>query len=321
MKKGLRGIGEKKVAGRRKGIRPGKVFIYALALAALGGSGYLLYDRIRKRKSGGSRISSNRTDSIADEIVNTIPTADHVSASNAMTTTAKPSKRTKATDNFPLKKGSKGARVMQLQQALISKGASIQADGKFGPETLAALRAAGYSDSVDESIFSQITAGQASTIHIVFNPGDLARKLYRAADMRNVQEVVNILQQIKTVSEYSAVNDYYKKLGFISRTIVTHLLDSAFKNEAAALQSIKDEFRRIGLKVNELGIWSLQGIQLYKDLITIRPTIVIDGWDNRIPVKGNTILGDEVKIENGMTWFRSVDRTVLRVPTQDVRYT
>lgn len=321
MKKGLRGIREKKVAGRRTGIRPGKVFIYALALAALGGSGYLLYDRIRKRKSGGSRISSNSTDSIADEIVNTITTADNVSASNAVTTTAKPSKRAKATDNFPLKKGSKGARVMQLQQALISKGASIQADGIFGSETLAALRAAGHSDSVDESIFSKITAGQAGTIHIVFNPGDLARKLYRAADMRNVQEVVNILRQVKTVSEYSTVNDYYKKLGFISRTIVTHLLDSAFKNEETALQSIKDEFKRIGLKVNELGIWSLQGIQLYKDLITIRPTIVMDGWDNRIPVKGNTILGDEVKIENGMTWFRSVDRTVLRVPTQDVKYT
>ena len=77
----------------------------------------------------------------------------------------------------------------------------------------------------------------------------------------------------------------------------------------------------MGLKVDSGGTWSLQGIRLYKDIITLRQTIVTDSRNNRIQVNRNTILGDEIKIENGLTWFRSVDDSVLSVPTQDVRYT
>ena len=77
----------------------------------------------------------------------------------------------------------------------------------------------------------------------------------------------------------------------------------------------------MGLKVSSTGTWSLQGIRLYKDLITIRETVVIDARNNRIPVRKNTILGDELEVANGMTWFKSIDNSVLKVPTQDVKYT
>ena len=33
----------------KKGVKPARVFIYALALAALGGGGFSVYDRIKKR--------------------------------------------------------------------------------------------------------------------------------------------------------------------------------------------------------------------------------------------------------------------------------
>ncbi|SKC47209.1 peptidoglycan-binding domain-containing protein [Ohtaekwangia koreensis] len=313
-RKGLRGTDRNKSSKARKSIRPGKIFIYALALAALGGGGYLLYSRARKKKSI-SNFSSDATDLISYET----PVTD-TTTSAASSTKAKASTRSKSNDDFPLKKGSRGTRVTVLQQALIKNGAAIKADGKFGPATLAALKAAGYSDSIDESSFANITGQAPSSLLIVFNPGELARKLFNAANLGKDQEVVSMLQQIKTVSEYSTVNEYYKKLSIVSKTIVTHLLDYAFKLDAAAQMLIKKEFTRIGLKVNDSGVWSLQGIQLYKDLMTIRQTIVIDAMNNRIPVSRNTILGDEVKIENGMTWFRSVDRSILRVPTQDVKY-
>jgi hypothetical protein len=307
-RKGLRGTNHR-TGKARKAIHPGKVFIYGLALAALGGGGYLLYSRVRK-----NRNANNVTSNVAQEDF------DSDSAASNTTTTVSTSKpkaslRSKSNDDFPLKKGSRGARVTQLQQALIKKGATIKADGKFGTATQAALKAAGYSESI-----SQITGQTSSAVMIVFNPSELARKLFNAANQKKDQDVLSMLKQINTVSEYSAVNEYYKKLSIISKTMVTHLLNYAFKDDEVTQILIKKEFTRIGLKVNDAGVWSLQGIELYKDLITIRPTIVIDAWSNRIPVKGNTILGDEIRIANGMTWFRSVDRSILRVPTQDVKY-
>jgi hypothetical protein len=156
---------------------------------------------------------------------------------------------------------------------------------------------------------------------VVFNPSALANSLYSAAQSKNLEQVIGVLKQLKTVSDYSSVNEYYKKQSFISRTIVTDLLDYAFKSNEAAKTQIKNEFLRVGLKVSSTGSWSLQGIRLYKDLITIRATVVTDGQNNRIPVRKDTILGDELEVANGMTWFRSIDNSTLRVPTQDVKYT
>lgn len=315
-RKGLRGT-DTPSGKQKKAIHPAKVFIYGLALAALGGGGYLLYTRVRKNKDRNDETSSvTDTDFVtSDNAVNNATVTATSSTSKIRT-----SVRSKSSDDFPLKKGSKGARVVQLQQALIKKGASIKADGKFGAATLSALKAAGYSESIDATSFSLITGQSATTIQVVFNPSELARKLFNAANLKKDQDVLSMLKQINTVNEYSAVNEYYKKLSIVSKTIVNHLLNYTFTDDAVVQALIKKEFTRIGLKVNDAGVWSLQGIELYKDLITIRPTIVVDAWNNRIPVKGNTILGDEIRIANGMTWFRSVDRSILRVPTQDVKY-
>ena len=319
-KKGLRGIESNGQKGKAKRpVRPSRIFIYALAIAALGGGGYLLYDHFRRRELTNANSSVMvDTDTVAS---GNVANSQSVYTSNTTTTTSKrkSNTRTVANDNFPLKRGSKGSRVIKLQEALIKNGASIKADGIFGSATQSALKAQGYNITVDEAAFTRLT-GSEPALKIVFNPAELAKKLLSAASRRSDQDVIYILQQIKTVNEYIAVNEQYKKLQLISKTIVTQLLDYTFKGNEAASEAIKVEFLRIGLKVNDAGVWSLQGIQLYKDLITIRPTIVLDDWNNRFPVKGNTILGDEVKVENGMTWFRSIDRTILKVPTQDVKY-
>jgi peptidoglycan hydrolase-like protein with peptidoglycan-binding domain len=317
-KNGLRGIGSNGQKGKAKRpVRPSRIFIYALAIAALGGGGYLLYDHFRKRK-----LTKDNSSGIVDTVHSgNGATTDNVYTSDTTTTASKKKSttRTIANDDFPLKKGSRGSRVIQVQNALIKKGAAIKADGIFGTATQSALKAQGYSITVDETAFTKLT-GSTPALQVIFNPAELAKKLLSATNRKSVPDVQYILQQIKTVNEYTAVNEQYKKLLLISKTIVTHLLDYAFEDDEAARELIKVEFLRIGLRVNEAGVWSLQGIQLYKDLITIRPTVVIDAWENRLPVKGNTILGDELKVENGMTWFRSVDRTILKVPTQDVKY-
>jgi hypothetical protein len=302
----------------RKGVKPAKVFIYALALAAFGGGGYLIYDRIKRKRS--QDVPEDNQDTI---IINNNLPASYSTSTRAGSRTS----GAKRNDNFPLKRGSRGSLVTMLQQALAKIiGASAMndnggVDGQFGPGTARALKVAGYPEVIDETIFNKITGSPASSIQIVFNPNDIAVKLYRAAQSKNSNAVLSELKKIKTVSDYSSVNVYYKKQSFISKTIVTDLLDLAFKGNEDAREQIRNEFLRIGLKSDDSGKWSLQGVPLFKDLITLRETIVTDGHNNRIPVRRNTILGDEVKVQNGMTWFRSIDRSVLKVPTQDVKYT
>jgi hypothetical protein len=301
----------KKSQGKKSAVKPAKVFIYALALAALGGGGYLVYDRIKRKKlAEQNQLPSDNNDTII--INNTLPASFSTITSRILSS---------ASDSFPLKRGSRGTRVIMLQQALAKTTPSIMIDGQFGPQTAGALKTAGYPEIVDEILFNKITGSAKGSVQVVFNPSALAESLYKGAQAKNLAQVMDILKQLKSVTEYSAVNEYYKKQSFISKTIVTDLLEYAFKGNEAAKVQIRNEFLRIGLKVSSTGTWSLQGIRLYKDLVTIRETVVTDARNNRIPVRRNTILGDELEVANGMTWFKSIDNSILKVPTQDVKYT
>jgi len=304
-------IPAKKAPAKKKGVKPTKVFIYALALAALGGGGYLVYDRLKKRKAMEQNQIPSEASSDTIIINNTLPTSYASYTSRAVSS---------GSDNFPLKRGSKGSRVSLLQQALAKTSPGISVDGQFGPQTASALKSAGYPETVNETTFNKITGGSGS-LTVVFNPSVLAENLYGGAQSQNIGQVLSVLKQLKSVGDYSSVNEYYKKQSFIAKTIVTDLLEYAFKTNEAAKAQIRNEFLRIGLKVSSTGTWSLQGIRLYKDLITIRETIVTDAQNNRIPVRRNTILGDELEVANGMTWFKSIDNNILKVPTQDVKYT
>ena len=260
VKKGRKGVNSRsrQKTSRRK-VKAGKVFVYALALAALTGGSYLAYDTIKRKRR-------NNQNSLPPDIIinNNLPSGERLSL---------PAAKTSASRNT----------------------------------------------STNSLAVNRQTS--STSLQVVFNPADIAARLYRAAQQKSINEVLTILKEIKSVQDYSSVNDYYKKQSFISRTIVTDLLDYAFKSSEANKRLIRDEFLRIGLKVNSSGIWSLQGLRLYKDLITLRDSVVIDSKNNRIPVKKNTILGDEMEIANGMTWFRSIDNTILKVPTRDVKYT
>lgn len=307
---------KKKASTKKQGVKPVKIFIYALALAALGGGGYLVYDRMKRKRQDEQTTDDPDQDTII--INNNLP------ASFASSTSRSGSA---SNNNFPLKRGSRGSRVTALQQALTkiigiaAMNANGGIDGQFGSGTANALKMAGYPEVIDEATFNKLTGNSGQTLPVVFNPSDIALKLYRAAQSKNIYGVLTQLTLIKSVSDYSSVNEYYKKQGFISKTIVTDLLDYAFKLNENSKEKIRNEFQRIGLKTDDSGRWSLQGVPLFKDLITLRETFVIDAQNNRIPVRKNTILGDEIRNQNGMTWFKSIDNSILKVPTQDIKYT
>ena len=228
-------------------------------------------------------------------------------------------------DEFPLKRGSLGNRVTLLQQGLQSiLGAEkfrqfTEVDGKFGPGTAKALQEAGYPTVVYKDDYDRITSGQ---LQIVFNPQELARNLYFSARAKNLSSVISYLKQIKDTTQYSAVNNYYKKENVNNgSTIVTDLLNYAFKYDSAAKEKIRTEFRRMGLKQDPTTQkWSLSGLNGIRDIVTITNTFVMDRAGNRFPVKRNTILGDEIRIQNGLTFFKTIDNTEGAVPTHHVRY-
>jgi hypothetical protein len=167
-------------------------------------------------------------------------------------------------------------------------------------------------------LFNQIVNNQPT---IVFNPQDLAQKLYNSANAKDSNGVMSILRQIQDTTQYSAVNQSYKSIGFISKTIVTHLLDQAFVNDSLTKERIKAEFLRMGLKLDaSSGRWSLSGLAGFRDIITITDTYVIDRNKNRIPVRKNTILGDEQQVSNGMTMFKAIDNSMAVVPSDHVKY-
>ncbi len=280
-----------------RGISAQKVFLCALGVGIAGGVAYYLYEKRKKRQE---------TENDAGTVNNNSQNIYNIFSNGS------------GNDSFPLKRGSKGARVRQLQQALKQNDPSIKVDSIFGKGTESALLAAGYGKKVDEALFNQIVSNEPA---ILFNPQELAEKLYGSAQSRNIESVLSVLKQIKDVSQYTAVNNYYKKQGFISTTIVTNLLDKAFAADSLAKQRIQSEFLRMGLKHHEdSGKWSLQGFSAYRDIITVTDTYIIDQQQNKIKVARNTILGDEQEVANGLTLFRAIDNTMAMVPTRDVKY-
>lgn len=281
-----------------------RVVIYALGIGAVGGAIYYTVQGLRNKREaeGGHTPEAQKSSGTTYNVYN--------SGSQG--------------DSFPLKRGSRGQRVKQLQQALaniigmaeMNRNGGI--DGIFGRGTENALMLANYPKVVSEDLFKQIVENIPT---IVFDPTSLAQRLYSFANLQNLSGVLEVLKQIKSVAEYSSVNEAYKKLSIVSRTIVTHLLDTAFATDYMAKDKIKGEFLRMGLKYSSAtGKWSLAGLGSLRDIITIKDTYVLDRNQNRIKVKQNTILGDEQKIENGMTLFRAIDNSLALVPTADVMY-
>ncbi|PZR19976.1 MAG: hypothetical protein DI538_30720, partial [Azospira oryzae] len=143
--------GKKTPAKKGKGAKPAKIFLYALGVVAFGGGAFLVYDKLKKKSS---TVYNNTTQEIPDIIIN----------NNLPTTTSSPTQKAVSVrnDSFPLKRGSQGSHVTALQQAL-AKIIGIETmntnggiDGQFGPGTASALKIAGYSENISESIFNQI---------------------------------------------------------------------------------------------------------------------------------------------------------------------
>jgi len=231
--------------------------------------------------------------------------------------------------DFPLKKGSRGAKVKAFQQALIAKyGSSILpkygADGDFGNEVAAALKKEGLPSTVDESTYNSIVGGGGGNNSsnngspAAFDPSGVANSLFTAVQNSDFSTTLSVLRKINDTTQYAAADAVYKTLApflGVHKTIVTGVLD-AF-TDGSQQQQINSEFLRMGLK-NNSGKWSLSGLEQHPLVIANEDTEVFEKNDTKHSVPKGTILGYPFAIKEGWVYFYPVNApTFLMKVKQD----
>jgi hypothetical protein len=228
---------------------------------------------------------------------------------------------------FPLKKGSRGAKVTAFQQALIAKyGASILprygADGDFGNEVAAALKKEGLPSTVDESTYNSIVGGSGNNSNNnggnTTDPSGVANSLFTAVQNSDFSTTLSVLRKINDTTQYAAADVVYKTLApflGVHKTIVTGVLE-AF-TDSSQQQQINSEFTRMGLK-NNSGKWSLSGLEQHPLVIANEDTEVFEKNDTKHSVPKGTTLGYPFAIKEGWVYFYPINApTFLMKVKQD----
>ena len=219
-------------------------------------------------------------------------------------------------DEFPLKKGSKGAKVKAVQDSLIAKNGKgilprYGADGDFGSEMVTALKKLNLPETIDESTYNVIT--QSGTVDLT----ELGKSLYKDAVNKNLKGVIASLQKMKSKDEYTSVSNEFKKytLRGVRQTLVNGILGS-FSDESQK-QQIRLEFTRMGLKYDG-SKWSLSGLDGFK-IMTTQPTTVWRTPREGAKVPAKMILGTEVAQRGEFTLFENNDKKFI-VKTSTIKY-
>ena len=302
-------------AGAKKKQVKKKIIITSLAVGATGILGYFGWQYLKKRRqSKDTHAEVDRLIQAMDRPVVTTPELPKLKPKTKPSTAS--SDQAGGADDFPLKKGSRGANVRRLQEALIAKyGKSILpkygADGDFGSELVAALKRVGLPITVTESTLNVL--GQGSMV----DASALGTDLYKAAVARDFPKTMALLQKLRTVEDYSKAGEQFKqgRINGVRQTIVNGLLNT-FPSEAEK-QKIKFEFLRIGLQFDG-NKWSLSGIDGLP-IMTVAPTTVWVNGSESVPVPARMVLGNEVSKKLDYTLFENKGKYFL-VQTKSVRY-
>jgi len=307
---------------QQKKSNKGKYILIGLGVVAVAGTA--IYFATRKKST---------SDIVSDEINDSFD----------VTTPSKPTSSGSGNRNsgFPLKKGSRGDLVQNVQEALIKKyGASILpkwgADGIWGSEMQTALIAKGLPTTIDADSFTKIVTSSGSTNSGSgsssgttnkpskkgkFNPSLVATNLRVAIIDDNFSMALKWLSRIWTVKGYKMVSTYFKKkrIGGVRKTIVNALLTQFWKSSEK--KKLNEHFYRIGLKYNG-SQWSLSGLDeiLCDRIKTIKPAMVWNASGKKIKVPQETILGHFIDAKNDITKFRTLDNKILFTTTKCICY-
>ncbi|MBL4704289.1 MAG: hypothetical protein JKY54_07195 [Flavobacteriales bacterium] len=289
--------------------KTGKFVLIGLGIVALGTGGFLLI----------KHLIGNSQESTAEEVTETFATTTPSSSSGSSSSSS--------SSGFPLRKGSRGDLVTNLQKALIQKyGAGILpkfgVDGHFGSEVYAALQSKGLPTSVDVDTFTKLVSGSgSSTPTTKITVGSVATELYNGIIKDNLETAITGLKKIKSTSAYSKVNSVFKtvRIGGVRKTIVNALLVKF--SSASEKKKLNAQFSRIGL-LYDGSKWSLSGISgvFLEQIITNLPCHIWNATGRKIKVPSATILGEFQNARKGVTEFLTMDDQTLYVKTKYISY-
>jgi peptidoglycan hydrolase-like protein with peptidoglycan-binding domain len=303
-----------------------KYLLWGLGAVAVATGGFFLFKHLQERKE--EKATEDLKDAISD------PDSDLPESHGSASTVRQPSKPT-IYNQFPLKYGSKGTLVRDIQTVLNKRyKAGIDVDGDWQGQTEAALKKFKLPTSFDSQAYAKLIAGSPkaedkksekhkATVYV--SPKSIAKKLHESIDKDNIFQALAALKQIKNKSNYNSVNEEFKKEknwtfsdGYVSRTVVNAVLDQFGSSEYK--KKINDQFYRIGLKFDGKK-WSLSGlIAGTNQLITIQPAQVWDVKGNRMSVPRSTVLGTFIQAKNGITEFETLDGRILYANTIQLKY-
>lgn len=292
---------------------PTRVLFGGLAIGALGLGAYGLFRWMNRTKTGSADdlLIANGGDSF-------LPSQPAPYTPPSGGGSKPPAYTSSPASDFPLKKGSRGEKVRQLQQALINKyGSALMpkygADGQYGSELEKALTSKGLPTTIDESQFTILTSVDTT---------DTATKLYNAATKKEFTSALSALKTLRDTSDYKTVSEQFKakRLNGVSTTLVTGMLNTF--TDPAQKQQIQIEFSRMGLKYDG-SKWSIPesvGGLPVRQIVATRPTQVWQNARHPLTVGANVVLGREIASSGGITLFDTVDGFRLYVITGHVRY-
>jgi hypothetical protein len=314
-----------------------KYLLWGLGAVAVGTGGYFLFKYLQDKKNEQS------ADDFKEQVNEGSVDVPHTNSSSSLPS-PKPFHKPVVYNQFPLKYGSKGTLVRDIQNALNKKyGAKIDVDGDWKGQTENALIAKGLPTTIDNQVYAKIITGTYGKDNSKPSSGEnkkpdknqkpsnstssaaIAKLLHTAIEKDDVFSAVNALKKIKDKAKYKTVNEEFKKTkywtfmdGYVSRTVVNAMLDQF--TSAEYKKKINAELYRIGLKYDGTK-WSLSGLLAgTQRLISVQPTVVWDYKGRRLSVPRSTILGTFIRAKNGITEFETLDGRILYTNTITIRY-
>lgn len=299
-----------------------KIVLTTLTIGAAGVVGYLGLQLWKKHKQSKAANLDTEIEKVTPTPIKEIklpPIKPDVIYTPPKDTTHTTHTTSSRNDDFPLKKGSKGDAVRQLQNGLISKyGSSILpkygADGDFGSETQAALKKKGFPVVVTESVFNVITAGGDGG---GADDKGLADQLYKAATSKNFSSAISLLKKMSSKEQYQQVSNSFMQMRLhgVRQTLVNGML-SSFTDEGQKNQ-IRMEFIRMGLQYRN-NKFSLSGFD-GKPLVTKVPATVWSSPTQSVQVPAMMVVGNEVTTRLDYTLFENNGKYYL-IKTEAVKY-